>query len=366
MSRHRAVGFGSRFDRTGPKLVQERSTADFARQEAILRAPRAERAIAAISNRTERQAFRWGSSADADGSHGDGPPHWLEGRNDRPAMTPREAWIQRRKDVKMLRRHGKALARVLELARSIEACRPGWRCMGPGCIECARATQRLFVTAGECLLSRSDIDVLAVSVVWKAAGIAEGELSDEPDVFRPLRRQLRKALRAARIRQAFGGFDISANEHAEGRFAPHYRPHAYIFVPAKQFARGEGVFRSYFPPSATVRRPVVAKPFDGSLRGLAYAHKTGFQRRVTLPRVQLPDGEVKRRNTRNRPLRARQKLEIALALDRIGLEGRIFLYGLRIGAADGRFRFVRATPKEPPQHLLRPRRRYERSGRHSS
>jgi hypothetical protein len=110
----------------------------------------------------------------------------------------------------------------------------------------------------------------------------------------------------------------------------------------------------------------VAKPFDGSLRGLAYAHKTGFQRRVTLPRVQLPDGEVKRRNTRNRPLRARQKLEIALALDRIGLEGRIFLYGLRIGAADGRFRFVRATPKEPPQHLLRPRRRYERSGRHSS
>jgi hypothetical protein len=283
---------------------------------------------------------------------------WLEGRNNRPAMTRREARLQRRKDVKMFRRHGKTLPRVLRLARSIEACRPGWRCMNPACIECGRWVQRRFVSAGDRLLRNSSLKVLAVSIVWRGARIAEGELSEEPDVFRPLWRQLRGALRAAGIRQAFGAFDISANEHAEGRFAPHYRPHAYIFIPAKQFVRGEGVFRTHFPPSATVRRPVVAKPFDGSLRGLAYAHKTGFQRRITLPRVRLPDGEVKRRNTRDRPLRARQKLEIALALDRIGLEGRIFLHGLRISRADGGFRFVRAAPKEPlqPPPQLRGRR----------
>ena len=292
---------------------------------------------------------------------GDSTLSWLEGRNNRPAMTSREARIQRPKDVKMLRRHGKGSPRILKLASSIEACGPGRSCMNPACIECRAGVQRRFVSAGDRLLSRSSVDVVAVSVVWRGARIAEGELSDEPDVFRPIRRQLDRALGAAGIRQAFGGFDISANEHAEGRFAPHYRPHAYIFIPAKQFARGEGVFRSYFPPSATVRRPVVAKPFDCSLRGLAYAHKTGFQRRVTLPRAHLPNGEVKRRNTRDRPLRASQKLEIALALDRIGLEGRIFLYGLRLSREDGGFRFVRAKPKEPSKHSPRPRERRDGS-----
>ena len=106
--------------------------------------------------------------------------------------------------------------------------------------------------------------------------------------FRAAVRRIARALRAAGIRQAFGGFDVSANEHDADRFAPHYRPHAYLFVPASQFARGEAVFREFFPVSEAVRRPVVAKAFNGYRGGLAYALKTEFQRRVRLPRATLP------------------------------------------------------------------------------
>ncbi len=45
-------------------------------------------------------------------------------------------------------------------------------------------------------------------------------------MFLPLRHRLHRALRAAGIRQAIGGFDISANEHANGEFASHWRPQA--------------------------------------------------------------------------------------------------------------------------------------------
>ena len=36
-----------------------------------------------------------------------------------------------------------------------------------------------------------------------------------------------------RIEQAIGGFDISANEHVNSKFAPHWRPHAWFFVSTK-------------------------------------------------------------------------------------------------------------------------------------
>jgi hypothetical protein len=49
---------------------------------------------------------------------------------------------------------------------------------------------------------------------------------------------------------------VSEEINDADRFAPHYRPHAYLFVPASQFARGEAVFREFFPVSEAVRRPV--------------------------------------------------------------------------------------------------------------
>ena len=149
----------------------------------------------------------------------DGHPTWREGPNDnRPSMSKGEAQAQRQSDVKMLHRHCKTNSRGLRLADVIESCKPGDRCLSAACIECNRATQRLFVDAGEALLRSSSVSVTAMSVVFRGAWILQGRLINPSDLFESLSRRLRKALLVAGIRQAFGGFDISANEHASGGF----------------------------------------------------------------------------------------------------------------------------------------------------
>jgi hypothetical protein len=266
---------------------------------------------------------------------GDGAPYWREGRLDLASMTSGEARQQRRRDVKMLRRHAKADPAALALACTMEACRPEQRC--GACAECKRARQRAFVAAGARVLSRGSLKVMALSVVLAYQAVRVGHLGDPEQLFGELSRIARRALRAAHIPWALGGFDVSVNEHRDRRFQPHYRPHIWMFVPRFAFERGERVFRSFFPISANVRRPVVANPFDGDLRALAYALKPNFTRRVTLP----ADGAVARRNTRGRPLRAAQKLELAMALDARGPTSRIFVHGARLVVSKGEFRFVR-------------------------
>jgi hypothetical protein len=217
------------------------------------------------------------------------------------------------------------------------------------CAECSYAGQRLFVSTTSDLLGRSAVNAIVVSVVAWDARAAQGQLARECQLFAPLSRKLRNALTAAGVRQAFGGFDVSANEHAAQRFAPHYRPHAWIFAPASQMARGERVFRQFFPTSRIVRRPVQMHRFDGDLRGLAYALKTNFSRRVSLEQGALANGDIVRRNTRLRPLLARQKVELALALDKIGIGARLFLHGLRIVESCGVVRLKRIDVALPPK-----------------
>ena len=80
-----------------------------------------------------------------------------------------------------------------------------------------------------------------------------------------------------------------------------------------------------------IPKPVMIKRFDRNLAAIAYAVKGDFQRRVTLPKDIDRDGSTKkRRNVRYRPLRAKQNLELLMMLDRIGLESRVFLYGVEV------------------------------------
>jgi hypothetical protein len=147
--------------------------------------------------------------------------------------------------------------------------------------------------------------------------------------FEPIAGQLIEAIEAARISKAIGGFDITLNEHQKRKFAPHWQPHAWIFVLKKEIRLGEEAFRAQFPQAIPrVRRPVMIKRFNGNLAGIAYALKGDFSRRISLPKARRRDGKGRSRNVRYRPLRARQKLELMLMLDRIGLESRVFLFGV--------------------------------------
>ena len=123
--------------------------------------------------------------ADGERWFGDGSPVWTQGRKDRPAKTLRQARLQRRQLVKALRRHGKGDEAALRLADKIAACRPGRRCLSGACPECMRATQRLFVATSDRADCPIKLDVIAVSVIFSGAGIAEGDLAlaDPSDEF---------------------------------------------------------------------------------------------------------------------------------------------------------------------------------------
>jgi hypothetical protein len=245
--------------------------------------------------------------------YGDGARKWKQGRKKKAAKTSRQADRERGKLIKVLRRHGKGIKSALQLAGLLDSCRAGHRCLSAACSECARALQRWFVSVADSVVWTKG-EWWVVSVVWRDHRFEERKL-DADLMFQPLRHQLHFALMAAGIRQAIGGFDISMNEHENSKFACHWRPHAWVFVATKDPKGLKVCLKKEFSASKQVKRPVEAVPFDYSLTGLAYAMKTDFSRRVSLPRKKKGHLMI-RRNTRNRPLRSMQKVELALALHR--------------------------------------------------
>lgn len=255
--------------------------------------------------------------------YGDGVPTWTEGKSKKRAQTTAEAFSERQKLVKVLRRHCKGDEAARELADLIAGCREGHRCLSGACPECSRAGQRLFVAYGQKFIKRGGARWVVASIVWRDLRFAQGEL-DASSMFESLKERLTVTLRRTKIHLAFGGFDISMNEHKRGRFAPHWRPHAWILVATRNPEKLKKILKASFRPSKRVMRPVRVIRYDHSPAGLAYALKNRFSRRVSLPPKKRVGLKRIRRNTRNRHLRASQKVELALALHKVGLAGRVF------------------------------------------
>ncbi|MCC0807860.1 hypothetical protein FPV16_16780 [Methylobacterium sp. W2] len=168
-------------------------------------------------------------------------------------------------------------------------------------------------------------------------GFDEGSLPADP--FQVLGDRIRKVLTAAGVPWAFVGFDLSLNE-CPG--APtQYRPHAWIIAEKEGMKPAIKLLRRAFPSdSTTTPRPLVAMNFDGALPGIAYAFKPEFHRRVTTLAEKSKGGKCKRRNTRERDLLAHQKVEVMLAMDALGFEGRILLHGLEFQRTEKGWRLV--------------------------
>ncbi len=263
---------------------------------------------------------------------GDGAPTWRQGRNDQPAKTSETAVNERGLLVKALRRNGSAEA--LELAGRMDLCRRGRRCLSGACPACARAAQRLFVHACRDLFDDHGQDMLAVNVVCHWAGIDRGRLAEHDDLFEETRGRLRSALADVAVR-AVGGFDVSLNTHEADAFEPYWAPHALIVAPARRLKLLHGDFREWFPPGDDTPRPVRMSKFDGEARGFAYALKPEFSRRISLEPRLLADGSRSTFGTRNKTISGTDRVELALALDRAGLDGRLFMRGYVLVTSGG-------------------------------
>jgi hypothetical protein len=213
-----------------------------------------------------------------------------------------------------------------------------------------RASQRWFVTAADEFIKHHPA---IRSGGFKAVSLVPSQLEGTGSEPGRTRSHLRVALRGAGIHTAVIGLDCSYNEDLRPPqdglepFETHLTVHAWAFIPAREFEAARSELQRFFPRTETVPRPIYARDFDGELAGIAYGYKTTFARRQTLPRVVSSEGQTnRRRNTRVRPLRSQQLVELLITLHRAGLRKRLFLKGVKIAEDDHGRMVLRARP--PP------------------
>jgi hypothetical protein len=255
----------------------------------------------------------------------DDPPRWLQG-NAKPSKSAEEARREQDLLVKALRRDCSVEASAL--AHVLDACRSRRPCLSGACPLCMRAAQRLFVHATRKVFGPLPGHFLAVNIVWRKSLIDCANLAAE-DPYEATRRRLRRALVDVGV-PAFGGLDISLNQHETGAFAPYWAPHVLIFAPTKLLRRREERLREWFLAEARTPRPIFIQRFDGLPVGRAYALKPDFRLRISLDPRRFADGSRSTVSTRSKPIFGSERVELALALDRARLDRRLFLKGYEL------------------------------------
>jgi len=90
--------------------------------------------------------------------------------------------------------------------------------------------------------------------------------------------------------------------------------------------------KKQFLKSRDVRKPVHILPWDGDPKALRYLVKHPTKRRISFVGKRFDKASGKRRKCRDtdkQPLRSRDRLELLLHLDDIGIAGRLFLKGVQ-------------------------------------
>jgi hypothetical protein len=101
-----------------------------------------------------------------------------------------------------------------------------------------------------------------------------------------------------------------------------------------------------------VRRPLLLKPFDGNLRGLAYLYKTNFKRRVSYLQKKTRNGKTRACiNTSEQTLRVNERMQLHGFLARHGLASRVFLLGARPTRTDEGISIVKIGRKSANSEL---------------
>lgn len=283
--------------------------------------------------------------------YGDDYPQWLEGRRERPCQTAASAAVERLRLVQRLRRYS---ARVDFNARAVadrlERCCPEFRCRSGACPECARAWQRWFTGATQDFLAQATPAGSQGTILSPvhATGIVEQGEGLLPAALNKVKSIVHDALNAAGLTTAVVGIDISFNEHLTADFRPHWSLHPRVFVPGALTASEVKTLRTHFPPSDLIPRPLKVAAFDGNPAGIAYGMKPAFGRRQSYEQTKpTATGTRQCRNTRGRPLRGTEAVELAVFLDAVGLRQRLILHGAALKRGQGGAVVIRIDHRLP-------------------
>lgn len=249
---------------------------------------------------------------------GDEAPTWLR------AVRSEDARKAREKVVKRLRRFADDFPDAAQLAKTLEDCRPGHRCMSGACPECGRALQRWFVGQAQKLASAHPTDLWAVSVAFAEDRAPEDRLHTlhTTRILKGLRYVLGKS---SDISWAAGGIDLSLNDDTQKGGNTSWVPQFYGFVATPNIAVLTDLLRKRYPKTEQSPRPVRIVECDGSTKALSYAFKPAFVRRISYKDT----GHHGRWDTRKVSLSPKHHVQAMLWQYQNGFSGRLFFQQLR-------------------------------------
>ena len=221
------------------------------------------------------------------------------------------------------------------LADSLSSCAAFNRCLSGACANCNRAANRMLCEAGMELVADKPSGYVVVSIIPLDRRYVEDLARNASGDIHDLKARTTRVFNRAGIRIALGGVDISVNSHEDGKFTEHYKWHFWMLVKTPNIEQLKALLKEEFSSSPSVPVPIMVKPYDGRVNALSYALKYTFQQRISRENEIAADGSEKRLAPKTDRLRNHEHIEIAHALDELGLAGRMFLHGISIGMVDG-------------------------------
>lgn len=233
--------------------------------------------------------------------------------------------------IRFFRKHEKSHPLFKYIADRLELCERNNRCCSGACPECGSLLQRSFVRKSKYLIrDRLDIDgheLVAITIVPAEPIIRLGNLHTLD--IRNLQRRLKYALDKAELDVAIGAIDFSFNEDKDGKYKPFWSPHFYVITSVVDRKKVLEALRDiYEDDGIRVSKPVMIQSFENTRYRRSYAFKIWFGRRKGYDDVK--DGRPGIcRNTDDDKLRAAERLELYMYLDRIGFAERFIFRGVK-------------------------------------
>jgi hypothetical protein len=253
----------------------------------------------------------------------------LSRRNQGNPTAHRRATEHKEKLVRQLRRAGRKNKQARRLANKLDRCSRRMPCWSGACPACGLAVRRHLTGEIRRFLRDhgSNREAMAISIVLPSSAVLIGELGrSTPANFA---RRLRYSFDRADVGWVVGCIDYSMNFHEADVYEPHWSVHLHGFTVTDNQQALRCRLVSAVKKCDATPRPVRVTPWDGSKKAIRYALKTSFRRRKGIDNARRfnPTNGTWRtcRATKTQRLLAAEKLELALHLDHIGWEGRLFM-----------------------------------------
>jgi hypothetical protein len=171
-------------------------------------------------------------------------------------------------------------------------------------------------------IDKKELQLVALSIVPYDPMVQPGQLHTINIVN--LQRRLKYALDSVGVAVAVGGIDFSFNHDREGKYQPLWSAHFYLITSTTEKKKLGDRLRKIYLRSDIIPRPIKISSFENLARRRSYALKMNFQRRIGYDDIKNQIGKIRKcRNTSGDKLRAAERLELFIYLDKIGFAKRV-------------------------------------------